>query len=281
MSRDTFADVAAILHPLPEAPDPDDTDTPDGYDAARQQAGQDRQQTIDQLRLGWDEGGIDPLLSALTTARRARERAETQIRHLVAYGREFTIPRPYTLGDLADAAGMSVSGVRTGYDHHDVDAVAETTGARPREWRVTDPTDDAAIRGLLDDLARRHQGDPARPSQVYYTLKARGWTPHAPDARTPGTKAAKRYIRWERTWPGGSTVTLYQEADHVIASGKIADAGPVRFRVDYTQTDPHQLDEQLATLTGHVDELEASRGQGAARIAPSRREPDPERGSSQ
>jgi hypothetical protein len=259
MSRDTFADVAAILHPLPETPDPNEAESGDGHDAARQEAEQDRQDAEEQLRLGWEEGDLDPLLSALASARRAREHAERQIRHLVAYGREFITPRPYTLGDLAEASGMSVSGVRTGYDHHDVDAVAEATGARPREWRATDPSDDAAITALLDDLARRHQGDPARPSQVYLTLKDRGWTPHAPGARTPGTKATKRYIRWERTWPGGTTVTLYQEANHVSASGKIAETDPRRFYVDYTQNDPRQLDEQLATLTRHIDELDIAR----------------------
>jgi len=32
---------------------------------------------------------------------------------LIAYGRRFTHPRPYKLIDLANAAGMSISGVRT------------------------------------------------------------------------------------------------------------------------------------------------------------------------
>lgn len=259
MSRDTFADVAAILHPLPDPPDPADTTNPGGYDAARQEAEQDRQHAIGQLNLGWEESSLDPLVSALASARRAKEHAETQIRHLIAYGREFVQPRPYTLGDLAEAAGMSISGVRTGYDHHDVDAITEVTGARPREWRATDPADDAAITELVNDLARRHQGDPARPSQVYLTLKARGWTPHAPDARAPGTKAAKRYIRWVRTWPNGTPVTLYQEANYVSASGKLAETDPRRFHVDYTQNDPQQLDKKLAEFTGRIDELDATR----------------------
>jgi hypothetical protein len=111
---------------------------------------------------------------------------------------------------------------------------------------------------LLNDLARRHQGDPARPSQVYLTLKTRGWTPYAPDARTPGTKATKRYIRWQRTWPNGTTVTLYQEANHVSASGKIAETDTRRFSVDYTENDPQQLDKQLAEFTGRIDELDAN-----------------------
>ena len=204
MSRDTFTDVAAIVHPFPQPPDSPATDL-DGYHAACQQTEQDRQDTISQLRLGWEEADLDPLVSALASARRAKEDAERQIRHLVAYGREFVQPRPYTLGDLAEAAGMSVSGVRTGYDHHDVDAVAEATGARAREWRAPDATDSAVLTDLLSDLARRCQSDPARPGQVNDSLTAAGWTPHAPDARTPGTKATKRYIRRERTWPDGTT----------------------------------------------------------------------------
>ncbi|MEU1813247.1 hypothetical protein [Micromonospora aurantiaca (nom. illeg.)] len=231
----------------------------DGYDAARQQADDERRQTADQLWTGWEEAAVDPLLAALAAARRAKERAETQIRHLVAYGREFVQPRPYTLADLAEAAGMSVSGVRTGYDHHDVDAVAEATGARPRDWRATDHTDHDAICELLNDFARRHQGDSARPSQVYLYLQETGWTPHAPEARTPGTKATKRYIRWECTWPHGTTVTLYQDVNQLSASNKITAADPRRFHVDYAQTDLHDVWAQLAQLAARVDEFDAAR----------------------
>ncbi|MDG4756197.1 MULTISPECIES: hypothetical protein [Micromonospora] len=259
MRSDTVTDVTAILHPLPVAPATADVDELDAYDAARQQADDDRRRTADQLWTGWEHASVDPLLAALASARRARERAEAQIRHLVAYGREFVQPRPYTLADLAEASGMSVSGVRTGYDHHDVDAVAEATGARPRDWRATDRTDNDAIRELLNDFARRHKGDSARPSQVYLTLQHEGWTPHAPEGRTPGTKATKRYIRWERTWPGGTTVTLYQDVKQLSASNKIAEDDPRRFHVDYTHTDPHDVWAQLAQFTARIEELDAAR----------------------
>ncbi|MGK5673302.1 hypothetical protein ACSNOB_10710 [Micromonospora sp. URMC 106] len=75
----------------------------------------------------------------LPDARRAKEQAEELIRELLAYGREFVQPRPYTLGDLAAASGMSISGVRTAYGRRDVDAVADATGAKPRDWRAQDP----------------------------------------------------------------------------------------------------------------------------------------------
>ena len=53
------------------------------------------------------------------------------MRLLIAYGREFTRPRPYRLEDLARAAGMSISGVRTAYDDDEIAEVARLTGARP------------------------------------------------------------------------------------------------------------------------------------------------------
>jgi AraC-like DNA-binding protein len=57
--------------------------------------------------------------------------AEARMRLLIAYGREFTRPRPYRLEDLARAAGMSISGIRTAYDEDEIAEVARLTGARP------------------------------------------------------------------------------------------------------------------------------------------------------
>jgi hypothetical protein len=135
--RDIFSDVAAVLHPAPE-PTPDEEDH-DGFQAWRDGAVEAQARTAEDLRRAWEEGEQDPLLSALAGARQAKEEAEQQIRELLAYGREFVQPRPYTLSDLAAAAGMSISGVRTAYGHRDVDAVATTTGAKPRDWRAQDP----------------------------------------------------------------------------------------------------------------------------------------------
>ncbi len=41
------------------------------------------------------------------------DRVDRDIRILLAYARELATPRPYRLADLADAAGKSLSGVRT------------------------------------------------------------------------------------------------------------------------------------------------------------------------
>ena len=135
--RDIFTDVAAILHPIPRPEQGEEHD--DGFLALRDQIAEAQQSTQENLRIGWEHFDQDPLISALAGARRAKEQAEQEIRELLAYGREFVQPRPYTLGDLATAAGMSISGVRTAYQHRDVDAVTGATGAKPRDWRAPDP----------------------------------------------------------------------------------------------------------------------------------------------
>jgi hypothetical protein len=53
------------------------------------------------------------------------------MRLLIAYGRRFIHPRPYKLIDLANAAGMSISGVRTAYDDEEVNQAAEVLGRAP------------------------------------------------------------------------------------------------------------------------------------------------------
>jgi hypothetical protein len=135
--RDIFTDVAAILNPI-RRPDPGE-EQGDGFSAMHDQAVEDQERAAQMLRDGWAHGDQDPLTFALVRARQAKMEAEQQIRELLAYGREFVHPRPYTLGDLAAAAGLSISGVRTAYGHRDVDAVAGATGAKPREWRAPDP----------------------------------------------------------------------------------------------------------------------------------------------
>jgi hypothetical protein len=138
--RRISTDVAAILHPIPQPQPGDEHD--EGFRAMYDQAAQDQERAVEQLRLSWDHDDQDPLILALNRARQAKEQAEQEIRELLAYGREFVQPRPYTLGDLAAAAGMSISGVRTAYQHRDVDVVADATGAKPRDWRAPDPGPD-------------------------------------------------------------------------------------------------------------------------------------------
>jgi hypothetical protein len=62
----------------------------------------------------------DPLLTALADARQRQQQANHDIRLLLAYARCLTHPRPYRLADLASAAGMSISSVRTAYTDDEV-----------------------------------------------------------------------------------------------------------------------------------------------------------------
>lgn len=129
-------ELVAIMHPMPA-----EGDVPDELfsDACRAVA-EEREATATNLELQWDADGGDgdPVLSAIAAARRQRDAVEEEIRRLIAYGREFTRPRPYTLADLADAAGMSISGVRTAYDHDHVEAVAREIRRPAWGWRATD-----------------------------------------------------------------------------------------------------------------------------------------------
>jgi hypothetical protein len=71
----------------------------------------------------------DVLLAALADARHRKEQAAQDMRLLLAYAREFAVPRPYRLADLAEAAGMSISGVRTAYSPADITAVSTLLAA--------------------------------------------------------------------------------------------------------------------------------------------------------
>lgn len=127
-------DIAAILHPRPEPPDglAEDDSLSEAYSALLAEVSEERQAVIAELEKAWLNGD-DPLLTALKDARRRKEEVETDIRALIAYGREFVRPRAYPLSLLAEAAGMSLSGVRTAYGDKHVDYTAEVTGAETRK----------------------------------------------------------------------------------------------------------------------------------------------------
>jgi len=118
-TRDIITDLTDLSCPLPD----------------------DREAYEQNLRLSWEHvDGYDPLLNEIEAARSAMLAAEARIRLLVAYGREYVHPRPYRLEDLARAAGMSISGVRTAYGEDEVAEVARLTGARPRPSRIEGKT---------------------------------------------------------------------------------------------------------------------------------------------
>jgi hypothetical protein len=127
-AHDICADIAAVLNPMPA---PADQGHDDGWDAAATATLQGRDDEASELRLAWKDGGIDPLLSTLAALRARRLRLEADTRLLIAYARRFTHPRPYKLIDLAEAAGMSISGTRIAYDDDELDQLAELLSRPP------------------------------------------------------------------------------------------------------------------------------------------------------
>ena len=78
----------------------------------------------------------DPLIIALRDARQRKQAADRDLRLLLAYAREVVRPRPYRLADLAQAAGMSVSGVRVAYNQADIDQAAQLAADGQRHTEV-------------------------------------------------------------------------------------------------------------------------------------------------
>lgn len=126
-AHDICGDIAALLHPDPI---PGDGEQEENWGPPAS-AWEEREEEARQLRLSWEEGGIDPLLATLASLRAQRLRLEADMRLLIAYARRFTHPRPYKLIDLAEAAGMSISGVRIAYDDDELNQLAETLGRPP------------------------------------------------------------------------------------------------------------------------------------------------------
>jgi hypothetical protein len=62
----------------------------------------------------------DPLLAALADAAQRKRQADHEIRLLLAFAREISEPCPYRLADLANAAGMPISGIPAAYTQQDI-----------------------------------------------------------------------------------------------------------------------------------------------------------------
>jgi hypothetical protein len=128
-AHDICDDLTALLNPMPASADGQEQG--DDWGASAEHVRGEHEEEARQLRLSWEEGGIDPLLATLSGLRAQRLRLEADMRLLIAYARRFTHPRPYKLIDLAEAAGMSISGVRIAYDDEELDQLAELLGRPP------------------------------------------------------------------------------------------------------------------------------------------------------
>ncbi|MFF5030111.1 hypothetical protein ACFY2J_38695 [Streptomyces collinus] len=130
---DLIGDIAAIHIPLPA---PGNVTPEECFPDALEQAHKDRQEYAESLDAMCGDIEEDPLLVALGNARARKEAAETEIRQLLAYAREFHGDRPYKLEPLAEASGMSVSGIRTAYKDSELDAVTVQVGRQPDSRRL-------------------------------------------------------------------------------------------------------------------------------------------------
>src|ERR1700738_4643910 len=101
-TRDIITDLTDLTHPLPEPPG--GGDEPDGWSALYEEVASDREAYEQGLRLTWEhEDDFAPLLGEIAAARDAMLAAEARMRLLIAYGREFTRPRPYRLAGAGRA----------------------------------------------------------------------------------------------------------------------------------------------------------------------------------
>lgn len=133
---DLIGDLAAIRIPVPQ---PGDVTPEELYPDALAEAEQARADYAFALEAQHDDLRRDPLLIALGNARAAREAADREIRHLLAYGREFHGDRPYKLEPLARAGGMTPSGIRTAYTSSEIQTVADRIGRTPDSRRARPP----------------------------------------------------------------------------------------------------------------------------------------------
>jgi hypothetical protein len=146
--RDMIDDLVDIVYPMPDAlrADADDNEEA-GHDAWCSEVEDQRNAFEQNMRLTEEntEDYFDPLLAEIAQARREMREAEQRMRLLVAYGREFVRPSPYQLKDLAEAAGMSISGTSGAYSDGEIAAIILRIGRQPRTRATPSPaTPDAA-----------------------------------------------------------------------------------------------------------------------------------------
>ncbi|MFD4949612.1 hypothetical protein ACFWNT_45835 [Streptomyces sp. NPDC058409] len=140
---DLVADLAAIRNPMPT---PETVTPADLYPDACAAVERHRTDDAHHLEAASDGLDTDPLLLALEEARARKSAADAEIRRLLAYGREFHGPRPYRLESLAEASGMTPSGVRTAYSEEELRQVAHEIHRQPNGKATKSRTGDGRQR---------------------------------------------------------------------------------------------------------------------------------------
>ncbi|MEV4374558.1 hypothetical protein AB0J71_46410 [Nonomuraea sp. NPDC049637] len=137
--REMLSDLAAIRHPMPVATEYDET-TSESFDAAVAGVEEARAAFMESLEAAWGASGpgFDPLLAAIQDLVAVKKEADTQIRLLLAYGRTYVTPRPYTLETLGQSAGLSPSGASRAFGADEVVEVGDRTGLRPPAAKIED-----------------------------------------------------------------------------------------------------------------------------------------------
>ncbi|BCL18183.1 hypothetical protein GCM10017668_69590 [Streptomyces tuirus] len=107
------------------------------------------------VQLGIELGKQGFEFAARPRQRPRRPRGDREIRHLLAYGREFRGDRPYKLELLARVGGMTPSGMRTAYTSSEIQTVARQVGRAPdgcrsRPQAAPEPARPAAPRRPVD-----------------------------------------------------------------------------------------------------------------------------------
>ncbi|GGV90803.1 hypothetical protein [Streptomyces massasporeus] len=125
-------ELATLRNPMPE---PGTVTPKDCHDDACDHVAEQRKKDVLRLEAASDGLQADPLLLALDDLKTQKEAIDTQIRQLLAYGREFHGSRPYGLEELARHAGYSISGVRTAYGETEIRQVAAQIDREPNRPR--------------------------------------------------------------------------------------------------------------------------------------------------
>lgn len=192
--RDLVDDLVDLLYPLPDrakvrlvkpGDDPGDPDgdpeadgrtelTEEAFTALYDGVERQRREFEDNVRAvqeaspivlapGHAPVDVDPLITELHRAHADQQDAESRLRLLLAYAREFT-PHAYSLSELGRAAGISSSGVRTVYTSTDVGRVYELLGRTPHDIvglrGDAGPNECAVIAGKRNQRATHCTGTP-------------------------------------------------------------------------------------------------------------------------